>query len=612
MTGSTHDMLKAVALSFVVGAVLYANYVLCGDQFSVLLCSFALCEALHEPIKRMSETFKRIAQHFEDHSTKCCDIWGVRDALKAANRQRKKGKLVQSILKRSVIIFLLLSLFRLQPVRTLFICAVLLVIAVGVFSLITTWVCGKKRWRLDVGLFRCFATKNCLAVLTMLTLLFGSVLLGSMLIIPAAVDCYTASSDLIKLSLTSDAAASRWSRALTWGLEQVEAVVDNETRPIYDGVYGLCLGNESGRDAAKNHTAVATYAYLERQYNASEWWPIAQGVRKQLEDDANSTGAGLVKSVRIEVESVYGEEHWWSLAQPFVDALIVPISQSILTDGIGTTDLLGDLSKALSLINIEFVTGSLQKSGALIALLTSSLSSLFSAIVNGALGPLVWLLTLLYYFYTLLVSDTHILERLVRVLHTGSATKQKEFENKVRTLVYNSLYLPFQMSCALASAALVILLLFSIVVPVYYISIAVTLTFFFSFFPLLGALGYVVVVLPWSFAIWISGGNTWDDWFASPLHGVAAILLALAFYCVLTKVQAEFLKNVDLGSGSSAVSIVALVFGWAAFGAAGIFIGPFLAGAFLLVANEIAPPAVKKKENVEGATKESSASKKKD
>jgi hypothetical protein len=246
------------------------------------------------------------------------------------------------------------------------------------------------------------------------------------------------------------------------------------------------------------------------------------------------------------------------------------------------------------------------------------LTSLFWIIFNGSLLSY----TLLYYSYTLLVSDTHNLQRLVRVLHTGSVTKQKEFENKVRTLVYNSLYLPFQMSCALASAALVILWilrlfsfvleLFSFVLPVYYISIAVTLTFFFSFFPLLGALGYVVVVLPWSFAIWISGGNTWNDWFASPLHGFAAILLAFAFYYVLTDVQARLLKDVDSGSGSSAVSIVALVLGYIAFGAAGIFIGPFLAGAFLLVANEIAPPAVKKKENVEGATKESSASKKTD
>ena len=203
--------------------------------------------------------------------------------------------------------------------------------------------------------------------------------------------------------------------------------------------------------------------------------------------------------------------------------------------------------------------------------------------LSGAFVPLIWISTLLYYIHTLLSANTQVLSRVVVALHPGTATEHAAFTRDVQHLVYRSIYVPFRLSCALACTALIVLWIFSWIAPVYYISIAVFFVFVLSFFPLLGTAGFVVVGFPWSAAVALHGG---------PVHILLAVALLLLFTLSLKHVQGAFFEK--MADDQQALSLVAIVMGFSVFGAVGIFIGPFIAGACVLIfAAFSAPPPPK-------------------
>ena len=245
------------------------------------------------------------------------------------------------------------------------------------------------------------------------------------------------------------------------------------------------------------------------QFNATEWWPIAEGVRTQVDNDSVS-GVEMVNTVRADVEAVYGKADWWTIAQPFIDSLVVPISKTVLqqrsdVDGAKETGVGGAaLFSSLRDVPVEFFTNAFSKLAWLMTKSTGWATLLVptaAKLLSGALVPLVWVFTLIYYFFTLLTNDPKILERVVAALHLGEPVQREIFTKKVQDLVYTSIYLPFQMSCALSTAALLVMKGFTWIAPVYYINIAVSSTFVLSFFPLLSSAGFVVVVLPWCVAV---------------------------------------------------------------------------------------------------------------
>ena len=465
---SGHDavlgQLQATAIAVVVGSVLYANYVLCGDQFSVLLCSLALCEALQGPLNRLSDQLKYAAQWCEDHSAGG-DIWGVRAAL-AELKATPWKTLKNPIIRRSVGTFLFVAAFRIKPAFALFIIAIVAAL-LGAIVQIQLRLCGAdKRDRLDVRAFKFLGRDDISAVLMMLLILFGSILLASFLVVPAAVDAYTGVMDLHRWSataLTSDAAASTRSEWVKWTLEQAEPYVTDETRSIFVGAQDVCLGPDANRSANVAATVSATYEYLGAQFNATEWWPIAEGVRAQI-DNASVSGVEIVNTVRNDVEAVYGKADWWTVAQPFIDSLVVPISKTVLQqrsdDGVKESVGVSALFSSLRDVPVEFFTDAFSK---LAWLMTKSsgwaklLVPTAAKLLSGALVPLVWFFTLIYYFFTLLTSKSKILERVVAALHMGTPDQRDIFTTKVQHLVYTSIYLPFQMSCALSTAALLVL-----------------------------------------------------------------------------------------------------------------------------------------------------------
>ena len=254
--------LQATAIAVVVGSVLYANYVLCGDQFSVLLCSLALCEALQEPLKSLSKQLNAAAKWCEDHSSGG-DIWGVREAFTAL--KAAPGKRYNPIIRRSVGTFLFVAAVRINPAFAVFIIAIVAAVLGAIVQMQLRLCRAKKSDRLDARAFRFLGHKDVSAVLMMLLILFGSILLASFLVVPAAVDAYTGVVDLQRWSataLTSDAAASTRSEWVKWTLEQAEPYVTDETRAIYVGAQGVCVGPDGNRSANVAATVNATYAYL--------------------------------------------------------------------------------------------------------------------------------------------------------------------------------------------------------------------------------------------------------------------------------------------------------------------------------------------------------------
>ena len=322
----------------------------------------------------------------------------------------------------------------------------------------------------------------------------------------------------------------------------------------------------------------AGYSYLSARYNMTEWWPVVRGARARVAKSA--TASAVVHGVRADVALVYARREWWLVFQPFADSLVVPLALTAMGAD-GDEGGCGDgrcgkglLSLALAVKDTLLMLA--PTAGAFTSWITWSVTKLLS----GALVPLIWVCTLLYYFHTLLSANTQVLGRVVAALHPGSVEEHAAFTRAVQHLVYRSIYVPFRLSCALACTALLVLVVFSWIAPVFYVSIAVFFVFVLSFFPLLGAAGFVIVGLPWAAAVALHGG---------PVHLLLALALLLVFTLALKHVQGVFLENV--ADDQQGLSLVAIVMGFSVFGPVGIFVGPFIAGACALIfAAFTAPP----------------------
>ena len=261
--------LRIVGTALVVGALVYAAYMLCGDQFSVLLVSFALVEALHAPIQGLREALKQTAARLEDGQAPIRDFAAL--MLRAVKQRDWKFALLgmrRAVVEHSIVTFLAIALIRLQPSLVLG-AAVLL----GLNGLVLVAQlrcerrckneCGRRccGTRCDVRALRYFAQPAGSALLMMAVLLATSITLASVVVVPAVADVYAMSVDLVqsgKSAIESDATASRWRSAVEWSARQIEHGVTEETRPLFESAQkGFTSDDLDERSVALAATATA-------------------------------------------------------------------------------------------------------------------------------------------------------------------------------------------------------------------------------------------------------------------------------------------------------------------------------------------------------------------
>ena len=185
--------LRIAGTALIVGAILYAAYVLCGDQFSVVLVSFALVEALHAPIQALREALTQTAVRLEEGQAPIRDFVAL--TLRTAKQRDWKFALLglrRAVVEHSIVTFIAIALIRIQP--SLIVGAGLLLLLNGLvllaqirFQRSCKNACGRRccGTRCDVRAMRYFAKPAGSALLMMAVLLTTAITLASVVVVPA-------------------------------------------------------------------------------------------------------------------------------------------------------------------------------------------------------------------------------------------------------------------------------------------------------------------------------------------------------------------------------------------------------------------------------------------
>jgi predicted PurR-regulated permease PerM len=314
-------------------------------------------------------------------------------------------------------------------------------------------------------------------------------------------------------------------------------------------------------------TARAGYAFIEGNFNETEWWPVIHGAHARY--SAKKPKKAIIFGVRNDVERVIGHRPIWSVVRPYVDAIAIPLALSSIgaesdDHAVGSgvfqlaTSHIGSLFPSAAAFTSFFLRGAVQ-------------------LVSGALFPVIFAFSLAFYVYTLLTSNSRVLDRIVRALHPGTTAQHEALTKSIQNLVYRSMYLPVCYSCAMGTTTLMVLYLFSWIAPVSYISIAVLFVFIVTLFPVLGIPGYILVTLPWVLGAAVNGGFSF----------IVSIAMLIVVPLSLWFTQQQFFKHTV--HDENALNLLAMLMGLYVFGLWGVIAGPFLAGAVLLLFQVFTP-----------------------